>query len=390
MTRRRTHVQHAKPHTACQARPFETPRIRSAPTTKQRIAVCDFSPHQGWPEGYPQIAQHAVAQELKSLQESALSTLDPNLDRAVLLDRRMRERLGTSLRYVLGEAAAPLDLAPSMLDGFLSRLQSGPVRPAAFGAYFDLVMALECGDQAAAEVRLWEIAETVNRSAAMNVLDLGEADSPDRYCRLLSGDSKLPLQPVPATHPLSQACRRLIDDALALLDHSDPALAAEIRQLVCEVVLADVDDGGSVSFDGASSFMLWGAVMLNVRMQHTSLDMVQALVHESGHSLLFGLCADGPLVSGEDPARYVSPLRGDLRPMDGIVHATFVSARMHRAVASLLNAGAVPPDSRDAARDSLAAHIDNCEQGLRTIESHADLTARGQTVYEDVQRYLSA
>jgi hypothetical protein len=76
--------------------------------------------------------------------------------------------------------------------------------------------------------------------------------------------------------------------------------------------------------------------------------------------------------------------------MDGIVHATFVSARMHRAVASLLKADALPLDSREAARDALAAHVDNCEQGLRTIESHADLTARGQTVYEDVQRYLSA
>jgi hypothetical protein len=48
-----------------------------------------------------------------------LSTLDPNADRAVLLDRRMRERLGTSLRYVLGEAAAPLGLELSMLDRFL-------------------------------------------------------------------------------------------------------------------------------------------------------------------------------------------------------------------------------------------------------------------------------
>jgi hypothetical protein len=318
-----------------------------------------------------------------------LSTLDPNADRAVLLDRGMRERLGTSLRYVLGEAAAPLGLDPSMLDGFLSRLQCAPVRPAAFGAYFDLIMALERDDRPTARALLLDIAAAANDSVGLKVLDLSEVDSTDRYCRLLSGDCQLPLQPAP-TPALSHSCRQLIDEALALLDRGDPELGAEIRQLVREVVLADVDERGCISFDGASSFTLWGALMLNVRTQQTPLEMVQALAHESGHSLLFGLCTDGSLVIGEDPARHASPLRSDPRPMDGIVHATFVSARMHRAVATLLEANALPLDSREAAHDALAAHADNCEQGLRTIESQADLTALGQTVCEDVQRYLSA
>jgi hypothetical protein len=240
-----------------------------------------------------------------------LSTLDPDADRAGLLDRRMRERLGTSLRYVLDEAADPLALEPSMLDGFLSRLQSAPVRPAAFGAYFELVLALERQDLAAAKTLLLEIAAASNHAADMTVVDLSEADSPDRYCRLLSGG-----------------------------------------------------------------------------MQPTALEMAEALVHESGHSLLFGLCADGPLVSGEDPARYASPLRSDLRPMDGIVHATFVSARMHRAVATLMEADALSHELLADASGALATHAGNCQQGLQTIASHARLTALGQTVCADVQTYL--
>jgi hypothetical protein len=400
MTRGRIHVQRAQRLTICDARSFETPGIRSTPAARRRIPACNFPSHQSRREARARIAEHAAArctvrprgtvQGLKSPHESALSTLDPDPDRAVLLDRRLRERLGASLRYVLGEAAAPLALAPSALDGFLSRLQSAPVRPAAFGAYFELVTALERQHLTAAKALLLEIAAAPNHAARITILDLSETDSPSRYRRLLSGDSELPLRLVAPPHALSQSCRRLIDEAFALLDHGDPTLAAEIRQLVREVVLVDSDDQGPVSFEGASSFMLWGAVTLNARVQYTSLQMVQALVHESGHNLLFGLCANGPLVSGEDAARYASPLRSDLRPMDGIVHATFVSARMHRAVATLLNAGSLPFEQLEAAQSDLATHARNCERGLQTIEGHGRLTALGETVCKDVQRYLSA
>ena len=76
-----------------------------------------------------------------------------------------------------------------------------------------------------------------------------------------------------------------------------------------------------------------GAVVRRVR---SDLDMVQALAHESAHLLLFGMCADGPLLeNANDDHRYSSPLRTDSRPMDGIVHATFVTARMCCALSQL-------------------------------------------------------
>ena len=56
--------------------------------------------------------------------------------------------------------------------------------------------------------------------------------------------------------------------------------------------------------------MLWGAIVLNPRMLKSALEVAQALAHESGHNLLFGLCADGALVVDDDAPRTSRPCGG--------------------------------------------------------------------------------
>jgi HEXXH motif-containing protein len=46
--------------------------------------------------------------------------------------------------------------------------------------------------------------------------------------------------------------------------------------------------------------------------------VAEVLTHEAGHSLLFGLTVDEPLVLNLDDVLYPSPLREDPRPMDDI------------------------------------------------------------------------
>lgn len=64
--------------------------------------------------------------------------------------------------------------------------------------------------------------------------------------------------------------------------------------------------------------------------------MDEVLAHEAGHSLLFGLTVDEPLVLNLDDVLYPSPLREDPRPMDDIYHAAFVSAHMALAMETLI------------------------------------------------------
>jgi HEXXH motif-containing protein len=114
-----------------------------------------------------------------------------------------------------------------------------------------------------------------------------------------------------------------------LIEQADPLLSEEIRALVSEIVLASGSmDKNSMTFDGASSFMLWGGILLNAERKGGALEMAQMLAHESSHGLLYGMAVEEPLVLNGDEERYPAPLRKDSRPMEGIYHATYVSARM--------------------------------------------------------------
>jgi len=130
--------------------------------------------------------------------------------------------------------------------------------------------------------------------------------------------------------------------------------------------------------------------VLNVDGYSTALELVQALAHESGHNLLFGLCVNGPLQDNDDNERYSSPLRRDLRPMDGIVHATYVTARMHQSIQRLLDENVLGEQQRQEAEQANAVNARHFASGMETVDRHARLTALGQTVMNGAQDYMRA
>jgi len=124
-----------------------------------------------------------------------------------------------------------------------------------------------------------------------------------------------------------QRSKAEINQALQALQIGCPAMHAELIAITQEIILAQPGANQRLNFRGASSFALWGAIALNPRAHQHWWDYVPSLVHESAHSVLFGLARKGPLVLNDPSDRFVSPLRSDPRPMDGIYHAAFVSAR---------------------------------------------------------------
>jgi HEXXH motif-containing protein len=163
--------------------------------------------------------------------------------------------------------------------------------------------------------------------------------------------------------------------ALALIEAADAALASEIRELVIEVVGASRSAHAGRGFGGASSFMLWGSVLLNTEYYDAKLDMMAALLHETAHQLLFGLSLDQPVVENDVEERYASPLRPDPRPMDGIFHATFVCARMHYGYARLMESQTVALDcgDRTLVEQRQRKYRGKFFDGLATIQHHGRL-----------------
>ena len=322
-----------------------------------------------------------------------LTGFDPSRARAEAVSARMRGRLAESLRYILDQATGHITVPWAEMAGFLARLSNGPVSPLVFGAYCDLVLAFDANALDEAEQVLKEIAAAPNELAELRVLDLGDpATDPDanRYRRLVDTDEGLPFTIHPPSPAGAAAMRALIGEAFALMDAGNPDLAGEVRTLLKQIVLASgSDEPSGVKFDGVSSFLLWGATVLEVRSYKSALEMVQALAHESGHNLLFGLCVDGPLHTNEDDARFASPLRIDPRPMDGIIHAAYVTARMHQSVQRLLDAGVLDEAQSREGREAVIANAKRFAMGMQTVDQHAKLTPLGETVMANARAYMA-
>lgn len=323
-----------------------------------------------------------------------LNSFDPSRARAEAVSARMRGRLADSLRYVLDQVAGHLAVPTSEMAGFFSRLADGPVSPLVFGTYCDLVLAIDANALDEAEQLLKEIVGTPNAPPELRIFDLGDTRSDpvaNRYRRLVDTDAAFPFTIWPPPAAAAANVRALIAQAFALMDAGNPELAGEVRTILREIVLAlGSDDPTAAQFDGVSSFLLWGATVLEVRSYKTAIEMVQTLAHESGHNLLFGLCADGPLHENDNDQRFLSPLRVDPRPMDGIIHAAYVTARMHQSIQRLLDRDVLDEAQTKEAR---AANISNAKRfamGMDTVDRHADLTPLGRSVMENARRYMAA
>ena len=77
--------------------------------------------------------------------------------------------------------------------------------------------------------------------------------------------------------------------------------------------------------------------------------------------------------------------------MDGVVHATYVIARMHQTISRLLQAGVLDESGgRDAALDDLAAHRRNFAAGDEVIRDGGRLTPLGTELIEAARSYMAA
>ena len=315
---------------------------------------------------------------------------EPSGKRGRALDLGMRSRLSQSLGYVFDSIGADLGVTADDSGRAVQAIRARRQSPQLFGAYYDLVLSVERDEIAEARGFAREIIErldTPSPRAWVASLASRTASDEDRYQRLLLPDDIPAFEPKP--DELAVAGDR-IAQAMDLLDRGYPEMAEEIRELLFEVVVASgPTEPGTMTFDGSSSYMLWGAIMLNATGQASVLDTAQALAHESGHNLLFGQCVNGPLVENGAEESYAHPLRQDPRPMDGVFHAAYVIARMHQTVERLIESGVLDDKQTEAAHSELIMHRKNFEEADSVIRSGARLTPLGTQAIEAARTHLS-
>jgi len=309
----------------------------------------------------------------------------PNPERAVELDRSVRGRVADSLSAVRTALAKQLPEAEPILGRLVDALAAGPVRPGVIAVYADLVTAIQAKDASALASAL-KSAEGLDvsvpvglRAATLCDEDLGPGLAAS-FLRHIDDDPDVPIDARPISAAELAVAKGRLDQALTLIAEADPALAGEVRALVRQVVFA-APGGDAPEFGGTTSFYLWGAQVQNIHCFPDAPALAEAVVHESAHSLLFGWSTGAPLVDNDPQQLFPSPMRDDPRPMDGVVHASFVVARLHYLATRPQMAGTTLP--------SLA---DDYEKRFRATDEiimrHGRFTSVGEPLYRSARQYM--
>ncbi len=333
----------------------------------------------------------SLSVEVTSATGAPQWALAPSAARAAAIDRSLRLRLADSLTYLGGVAA--LEDRGQAFASLDERLKEGAVSPWVFCLYSKLVAELAKNGRGDAAGTFDAVARAAELPAAAGVvafLDPAiEGAWWDHFRVLLDTDPKRPFKPQACSPAIFTLCKQEIEAALALMQQSDPALHDEISRLLRMIVLAspetsDIDD----VFNGASTFFFWGATFLNADLRRTTISLIDLLVHESSHVLLFGVGAEGALTRNRGDERYSSPLRADARPIDGIFHACFVATRVHLAMSRLLESGVLTPEQVSQAEQRRDYNGNAARVSLGVLDEHARLTELGENVVDTMRTYL--
>lgn len=315
----------------------------------------------------------------------------PDATRGRQVDADVKAGFADSISSVL-EALTPLLDLPGV-DAVVERVRDRSVSPSVFGVYTELVEAIQADDlEAARNLAVQLTGQAAGAAPPLRIVtltddDLGEGQA-DRYRRFIDEDPTLGAALPPLTGERFSDGEARVRGALALLDSAAPEVAGEVRSLAREIVLVGKPTDDSAAFDGASSFHLWGALFINTDSYVSRIEIAEALAHESAHALLFGLAGGRTLVENDPDARYSSPLRSDPRPMDGIVHATYVLARMHYVMARLLQSGLLTPEETVAAAEAQRRNASRYIEGIGVIDRHAEWTPAGEAAIAGARAYM--
>lgn len=331
--------------------------------------------------------------EATSVPWERLVAFPPDPERGSVLYANVKRRLAETFRQ-LAEASRPVvEIDESRFAAFLDQFErERHVSPRYFAMYFDILDAIARDDIDSVRASFSALSEIGSPSSDFAWRNLSDDDlgsgNGALYKRWADADPESKLHLTSLTPEEFGRISMIAREAVALLDAGAPEISGEIRSLLEEVVFANGDAEEKVTFHGISSFCLWGAIVMNAEGHKTALEVLQTLAHESSHMHLFGVALDSPLVLNSDDELHKSPLRVDPRPMDGVYHAVYVSARMHYAVTRILASGVLQPVQAEEAKLAQMGHVKSFREGLATVRAEGRLTELGGSLMAAAESYM--
>lgn len=286
-------------------------------------------------------------------------------------------RLLASLSYLVGEAADALGVAfPTDLIRFHSVESNACFIPELFYSHDALLKAMQ-------EQRMDDVVRRLESLATFlatrhieptppQIDSLGHSEweqfiVDNAESTMVPGCAPFILRPVP------DAERRIAQDQLG-------QAVGNIQRVFPEMYGEVLDYAKFIKvFEGQITMGVTDVRMFHcmfIRRPRSHIDPVlyfsEHLVHETSHMHLNALMAGDPIILNDRSELFASPLRPDGRPMLGVFHAMFVTTRIVQFFLRL-----VEQDQREKTLQHLVETFDELIRGVKEIEVHAKVTARG-------------
>lgn len=273
----------------------------------------------------------------------------------------------------------------------IEAVRAHPQDPGVFAAYFDVAHALFAEDLERARTTFDELLERTADLVEFEIVPYSPELGIDyeRFPRLVFAEFSAANPMVEPEPELVVRSTQVIRDALDVIADVDPSIRAEIDGLVLRIFIAGEGETAR-PFGGGTSLMTWGATFFNVDGHPDGWSTTQFLAHEVLHSVLLGRSVSSPLVENSIHEEYPSPLRQDLRPMDGIYHATLVCGRLVAFNRAWIDGGAMTPEDRARSEQALISNAARFDAGVETIVRDGRLSELGAELLDDSRRLVAA
>ncbi|HAE94747.1 aKG-HExxH-type peptide beta-hydroxylase [Hyphomonas atlantica] len=315
----------------------------------------------------------------------------PHKADAIRTNQVMHEGLFESLEHIADVLKSEDPELSRHLKNWTQSARSGMRVPAAvFGAYYDAVEALQATDIATASELVKRIAssECIPEKTRITVLGRDHSETDTRRIERFMGAPETGAAGV--TQPdrvLATQFETKLSAAIDWIQIHVPELHDEMNALLGELILVGPAEG-ALEFEGGTCFRLWGAVALNAERKASVADLIVTLAHEEGHAALFGACTREMLVENPDSELYWSPIRKTERPLEGIFHASFVSARMVWVIGKMLETGDFGWLERRRLKKILKEAHAIQQDSAEIVQREGRLTETGRAVLEAMMGFM--
>ena len=325
-------------------------------------------------------------------------SIQPDIQSALLRRDHIKARLHTSLHHLIFEAAADL-VPPALSEAELTALvlpEGGYPAPVVFAFHQGLLNAALTENTYAFKSLSDDLARLPAAEAMapekLTSVEMSEACFSAASLQALKtafqDDVGLTAHLGPPAPAARAAADRHLETAMTALAKAAPDWHREMELLGSQIIYTQSQDP-SLSFGGAAVFDAFGAVLINPETFRTPAVTLTQLVHEVSHQHMFLFHLDDAILLNDDDAAYASPLRREPRPMEGIFHAGWVSARMSLVADAVLSSPDRPEwsDALAADKDTTIAVFRDCAE---VIDAHAEFTEFGRALYATARDAIDA